>query len=48
MTEPQSIWVKVEFRIEHNPGNELHLKQLIKSALTPKGIEVRDDGTIVL
>ena len=46
--EEQELWVKVIFTVKHNPGDESHLRQLLRSALTPKGIEVQEDGTIVM
>ena len=48
LDDPQSITVRVEYRTKHNPGNENHLRQLLRSTLLSKGIRVKEDGTIEL
>ncbi len=43
----QTLQVVIEFKIKHVPGNEGHLKQLIKSSLPVKGYPVwEEDGVL--
>lgn len=46
--EEQTLQVTVIFRVKHNPGNENHLRQLLKHELIYRGLTVREDGTIVV
>ena len=48
MKEPQKITLAITFifKIEHNPGNENHLTQLVRSLLRGKGIVLKEDMTV--
>ena len=44
--EKQSIHIEVIFKEKQNPGSVLHLREIAKAYLAPKGIMLRDDLTI--
>ena len=39
MKQPQIIMIPVRFTAHHSPGNDLHLKEVIRNYLTSKGVE---------
>ena len=43
----QKITIEFEFKVEHNPGNESHLKQIALEWAKSKGAKIVD-GKIVL
>lgn len=45
--EIQELTITVRFTTtRHNPGTEEHLREILRSYLAPKGIELQDDLTI--
>ena len=43
----QKITIEFEFKVEHNPGNESHLKQIALEWAKSKGAKIVD-GKIVI
>ena len=39
---PQELTITVKFLVEHSPGSESHLIQILTSFLKAKGIELKD------
>ena len=42
----QRLHIEVIFNTKQNPGSVLHLREVLKGYLAPKGITLRDDLTI--
>lgn len=34
--------ITIEFEVEHSPGNESHLKQIVEAYFKSKGIVIKD------
>ena len=45
--EPQTKTVVVEFKVQHTPGNDEHLNQILEAYFRGKGVEYRDGVIIV-
>ena len=39
--------ITVEFKVEHTPGNELHLRFLAEKYLQEKGVVIKDGKIII-
>jgi hypothetical protein len=46
MKEPQKLTITVVFNVEHNPGNDKHLEQVLRSTLETKGLYLTEDNEI--
>ena len=44
--EPQTLQVTFEFKVQHSPGNEGHLLEILRNHLRGKGITLDDDNKI--
>ncbi len=42
----QRLHIQVIFNTRHNPGSVLHLREVLKSYLAGKGIELHDDLSV--
>lgn len=42
----QRLHIEVLFKTKHIPGTPVHLREILRSYLAPKGIELQDDLTI--
>lgn len=45
--EPQSLDVKIVFKIKHNPGNEKHLKEVLRAYFRGKGVDFNGEEIYV-
>jgi hypothetical protein len=42
----QELKITVRFKVEHTPGHDQHLMQMLQSYLQGKGVILSDDGII--
>lgn len=46
--DPQELPIRFIFTTKHNPGTPHHLEEVLRNYLKGKGIELKEDLTIVL
>lgn len=47
MNEPQRILIPIQFKVYQNPGNEGHLKQVLKRYFSGKGVEFNGEEILI-
>ena len=45
--EPQTLEVTIEFKVQHVPGDDEHLEQILQNYFRAKGVDY-EDGRIVI
>lgn len=47
-TTMQTTTITVVFTVEHTPGSEEHLQQILRNYLRGKGVTIGEDGKLVI
>jgi hypothetical protein len=43
MNHNQSLTITIKFKVEHTPGDQHHLEQIVENYLRPKGVVIKNN-----